>query len=179
MTRDICNHLCVVTLFAILYVSAHMSLFRRYVTILTPVPLRPPITSFSHLCLGGKCSHNSDLFNLNAYTTILRRDPRVAQDNSMKSTERTDSTNWRQIEFITHEFNKSVRTVPRRLNTSPRPAKSVADFVETHAPVAPNKTLEKDVRIHIQSEFSKTLDKFERTFYMVRYALQCPSRTFK
>ncbi|XP_026323873.1 uncharacterized protein LOC113233105 isoform X2 [Hyposmocoma kahamanoa] len=166
MTRNICNHLCVFTLFAILYVSAHTSLFKRYVSILTPLPLRPPITSFSHLCLSGKCSHNSDLVNLNAYTTILRRDPRVAQDNSMKSTERADSTNWRQIEFITHEFNKGVRTAPRRLNTPPRPAKSVADFMETHAPVAPNKTLEKDVRIHIQSEFSKTLDKFERTFYM-------------
>lgn len=172
MTRDICNHLCVFTLFVTLYVSAHMSLFRRYVTIFTPVPLRPPVTSLNHLCLSGECVHNSDLLDLNAYATFLRRDPRVAQDNSIQSTERTNSeTNWRQIEFIKHEIKRTVRTLsgPQELSTPLRPAKSVTDNEETHTTVTPNIALEKNVRIHINSEFYKTLDKFERKFYMVSY----------
>lgn len=170
MSRDICNHLCVFTLFVTFYVSAHISLFRRYVTILTPVPLQPPITSLNHLCLSGECLHNSDLVDLNSYATVLRRDPRVAQDNLIKSTERTDTAvNWQQIEFITHEFNKSSRTVPRRLNTPPRATKRVADYVDTRATVTPNKTLEQDVRIHSHLEFRKTLDKFERIFSMVSF----------
>lgn len=166
MTRDICNNLCVFTLYISLYVSAHISLFRRYVTILTPVPLHPAVTSFSHLCLNGQCLHNSDLIDLNTYATILRRDPRVAQDNTIKSTERIEpTTNWRQKEFITHEINKSVRAAPHSINASP--TKSIADYVETHASIAPNKTTEKNERIHIHLEFCKTLDKFERIFYMV------------
>lgn len=174
MTRDICNHLCVFTLFVTFYVSAHMSIFRRYVTIFRPVPLQPRVPSLSHLCLSGDCLHNSDLVDLNAYTTFLRRGPRVAQDNLIKSTERKDSvTNWRQIEFITHEFNKTVRTLslPRGLNTTSRPTKSVADYEEKQTPVAPtiNKALEKNERTHTHLKFYKTLDKFERKFYMVSY----------
>lgn len=149
-----------------------MSLFRRYVTILTPIPLRPSVPSLGHLCLTAECLHNSDVVDLNAYATFLRRYPRIARDNSIKSTETTDSTTkWRQIEFITHEVNKTVRTIsgPRGLRTTPRPTKSVTDYVATHASLTPNRTLEKDVRIHIHSEFYKTLDKFERKFYMVSF----------
>lgn len=152
-----------------------MSLFRRYVTILPPLPLQPPVPSLSHLCLSADCSHYSDLVDLNAYATFLRRDPRIARDNLIKSTETTDSvTNWRQIEFITHEVNKSVKTlsVPHGINNTPRPTKSMAGYVETHASVAPNKTLEKDVGIRTHSEFYKTLDQFERKFYMVSFKVQ-------
>lgn len=169
MLRDICNHLCVFTLFVTLYVSAQMSLFKRYVTIFTPVPLQPPVSSISHLCLRGECLHNADLADLNAYATLMRRN----RDNTIKTIDtKSSATSWQQIEYVKQDVEKSGRALsaPNGLNTPPRPVMkgvSDSDYMKVHKAVAPNKLSEKEVHIHIHSEFIKTLDTFERKFYMV------------
>lgn len=165
MARVICSYLLVFTLFISLYVNAQMSLFKRYVTILQP--FQPPLSSLNHLCLRGECLR-SGLADSQALMRRNRASPVKTIDMTISGAGNS-GTSWQKVEYTKPDMDKIGQSVPFGL-TIPRPIMngvSDSDYMEVHKAVTPNQIAEREVRIHIHSEFLRTLDKFERKFYMV------------